>query len=55
MLFTNKEPYYNYLSNRPTKCFSCEKEMPHIAHGTKCFSCEKEMPHIAHGTKCLSC
>ena len=41
ILFDNKETFNNYLSNRPTKCFSCEKEMPNIAHGTKCFSCER--------------
>lgn len=40
---------------RSTKCFSCEAQMPEVAHGTKCFSCERQMPQVAHGTKCLSC
>jgi len=40
---------------RSTKCFSCERQMPQVAHGTKCFSCERQMPQVAHGTKCHSC
>lgn len=48
-LVTNEEGF------RSTKCFSCERQMPSLAHGTKCFSCERQMPSLAHGTKCFSC
>jgi len=48
-----------------TKCFSCEAQEPHLAHGSKCFDCEKEMPlvrrvrrhamHVRHPSKCFDC
>jgi len=28
-----------FISSGKTKCFSCEAEMPHVAHGAKCFDC----------------
>ena len=40
---------------KSTKCFSCEAQMPGVAHGTKCFSCERQMPQVRHGNKCFSC
>ena len=55
-----------YLSN-PTKCFSCEKELPvdkkYLGGPTKCFSCEKQllnmyggqMADLAQPSKCFSC
>ena len=49
----------------PTKCFSCEKELPHnkkyLAYPSKCFSCEQQYiknninPIYSQPTKCFSC
>uniref|UniRef100_A0A6C0JDF2 Uncharacterized protein n=1 Tax=viral metagenome TaxID=1070528 RepID=A0A6C0JDF2_9ZZZZ len=61
------ESFQNYYIAQPTKCFSCEKELPaklkYLGGPTKCFSCEKEMAarygmeysDLAQPTKCFSC
>ena len=51
LTFTQSVPE-NFVS---TKCFSCESQMPGVAHGTKCFSCERQMPQVRHGNRCFSC
>ena len=40
LIFTQSVPE-TFVS---TKCFSCEAQMPGVAHGTKCFSCETQLP-----------
>ena len=63
----NRESFQNYHMAQPTKCFSCEKELPHnskfMGGPSKCFSCEKEISKmkgseysdLAQPTKCFSC
>ena len=43
------------LIRYPTKCFSCERQMPEMGHPTKCFSCERQNSLISYPTKCFSC
>ena len=61
------ESFQNFYLAQPTKCFSCERELPsklkYLGGPTKCFSCEKEMAarlgveysDLAQPTKCFSC
>ena len=47
ILYNNKEYFCDKcIYSRPTKCFSCEKELPpqykYLAYPTKCFSCERQ-------------
>ena len=47
ILYSNKEYFCDKcVYSRPTKCFSCEKELPpqykYLAYPTKCFSCERQ-------------
>tara|TARA_A100001015_G_C14971741_1_gene705458 strand:+ start:234 stop:539 length:306 start_codon:yes stop_codon:yes gene_type:complete len=68
IIFTNNcEKFTSYYIAQPTKCFSCEKELPfdkkYLGGPTKCFSCEKEiiarygskMADLAQPSKCFSC
>jgi len=60
--FTN-----HYYLGQPTKCFSCEKQMPtekkYLSGPTKCFSCERDLirrygtkyADLAQPSKCFSC
>lgn len=60
-----KEKFESYYLAQPTKCFSCEKELPqhlkYLGGPTKCFSCEKQMINqnlsgdLGQNTKCFSC
>ena len=59
--------FYNFHLGQPTKCFSCEAQLPHpikfLGGPTKCFDCERELAAkygnnaAYHGKqqKCLSC
>jgi len=61
------EEFNNYHLAQPTKCFSCERELPpglkYLGGSTKCFSCERELAaragmkytDLAQPTKCFSC
>ena len=67
MSFLIPENFMGYYIAQPTKCFSCEKELPaskkYLGGSTKCFSCERELlarygPNVANlgrNTKCFSC
>jgi len=62
-----KENFVSYYMAQPTKCFSCEKELPvgkkYLGGPTKCFSCERQllnmyggqMADLAQPSKCFSC
>ena len=66
-LANNYENFHNYYLAQPTKCFSCEAQLPahlkFMGGPTKCFSCEKEIAQryglkysdLAQPTKCFSC
>ena len=61
------ESFSNFYLGNPTKCFSCERELPYpykyLGGRTKCFSCEKELVRrfgpqygsLGQPTKCFSC
>ena len=62
------ENYQNfYYLAQPTKCFSCENQLPpklkYLGGKTKCFSCEKDIAarygmkytDLAQPSKCFSC
>ena len=61
------ESFFNYHLAQPTKCFSCEAQLPvhlkFMGGPTKCFSCEKEIAQryglkysdLAQPSKCFSC
>tara|TARA_B100001093_G_C26747483_1_gene979538 strand:+ start:918 stop:1211 length:294 start_codon:yes stop_codon:yes gene_type:complete len=62
-----KENFTGYFIAQPTKCFSCERQLPkgrkYLGGPTKCFSCEREIlaryggdaANLAQPTKCFSC
>ena len=61
------EEFVSYYVAQPTKCFSCERQLPrglkYLGGKTKCFSCERqmiqmygsEMADLAQPSKCFSC
>ena len=61
------EGFNGYYIAQPTKCFSCERELPddkkYMGGATKCFSCERELAqryggniaNLARSSKCYSC
>lgn len=61
------KPVPKFYLGQPTKCFSCEQELPdkfkYLGGPTKCFSCERDLikryghPYgsLGHATKCFSC
>ncbi len=61
------ENFNNYYLAQPTKCFSCESQLPqskkYMGGPSKCFDCEKELANRYDGsvadsaqpTKCFSC
>ena len=61
------ETFISYYLGQPTKCFSCEAQLPdelkYLGGPTKCFSCEKELIQrygkhygdLAQPSKCFSC
>ena len=61
------EHFVGYFIAQPTKCFSCERELPpgkkYLGGSTKCFSCERELlaryggnvANLGGNTKCFSC
>lgn len=65
--FGKKEGFISYYMAQPTKCFSCEKQLPagkkYLGGPTKCFSCERQllnmhggqMADLAQPSKCFSC
>ena len=67
ILSNTTEEYIGYYLAQPTKCFSCENQLPdnkkYMGGPTKCFSCEKELAmryggdvaDLAQPTKCFSC
>ena len=64
---SKSESFIGYYLAQPTKCFSCEAELPeelkYLGGPTKCFSCERELiqkygKHFAdlgQPSKCYSC
>lgn len=66
-IFSPLESFRNYYLGQPTKCFSCEKQLPHpikyLGGPTKCFSCERDIARryglkysdLGQPTKCFSC
>lgn len=62
-----KEGFVSYYLAQPTKCFSCERELPlgkkYLGGPTKCFSCERQLLNMYGGqmadlgqpSKCFSC
>jgi len=62
-----KESFSNYHLAQPTKCFSCEAQLPpnmkYLGGPTKCFSCEADLRRrygskytdLGGNTKCFSC
>lgn len=66
-MFPTNETFQNVVNTQPTKCFSCEKELPasmqYLASPSKCFSCEKELINhqgvknagYAQPSKCFAC
>ena len=62
-----KEDFTGYFIAQPTKCFSCERQLPkgrkYLGGSTKCFSCERELlaryggnaANLGQPTKCFSC
>ena len=63
----NYENFNAFYLGQPTKCFSCEAQLPpkfkFLGGATKCFSCEREMAarygleysDLGQPTKCFSC
>ena len=61
------EQFQSYYLAQPSKCFSCERQLPphlkYLGGPTKCFSCEKELAarygmkytDLAQPSKCFSC
>ena len=61
------ESFANFYLGQPTKCFSCEADLPYslkfLGGKTKCFSCERDMARrygikyagLGNPTKCFSC
>lgn len=66
-LLTQNEHFTGYFIAQPTKCFSCERQLPrgkkYLGGPTKCFSCERELlaryggdaADLGQPTKCFSC
>lgn len=66
-IFSPKESFSNYYLAQPTKCFSCERQLPHtikyLGGPTKCFSCEKDIARrygiqysdLGQPSKCFDC
>lgn len=64
---SKSESFVGYYLAQPTKCFSCEAELPeglkYMGGPTKCFSCERELAQrygkhfadLAQPSKCYSC
>lgn len=64
---TTSENFIGYYLAQPSKCFSCEAELPdnlkYLGGPTKCFSCERELiqrygkkyADLAQPSKCFSC
>lgn len=67
IIMPRQENFVSYYIAQPTKCFSCEKELPaekkYLGGPTKCFSCERQMlrmhggqmADLAQPSKCFSC
>ena len=61
----SKELFQSVYLGQPTKCFSCEKELPenlkYLGGPSKCYSCENQLlksniiADLAQPTKCFSC
>ena len=61
------ESFVGYYLGQPTKCFSCERQLPkhlkYMGGPTKCFSCERELAmryggeyaDLGQPSKCFSC
>ncbi len=66
-LNSNDEHFTNLYLAEPTKCFSCENQLPHpykyMGGRTKCFSCENQYARmygpqygsLGQPSKCFSC
>jgi hypothetical protein len=63
----SKETFLSVVPAQPTKCFSCENQLPsnkkYLSGPSKCFSCEEDLlkrnpaslPGLGQPTKCFSC
>jgi len=61
------ESFNNYYLGQPSKCFSCEAELPkthkYLGGPSKCFDCEKQIAQkygsqlsdFGQSTKCFDC
>lgn len=66
-IFSSKESFRNFYLAQPTKCFDCERQLPHpikyLGGPSKCFDCEKDIARrygiqytdLAQPSKCFSC
>jgi len=66
-IFSKKESFQNFYLAQPTKCFDCEKQLPHpikyLGGPTKCFSCERDIARrygiqysdLGQSSKCFDC
>ena len=66
-IFSKKESFQNFYLAQPTKCFDCERQLPHpikyLGGPTKCFSCERDIARrygiqysdLGQSSKCFDC